>query len=190
MADGGDGVNGNSCCNRGGGGAGGAIRLVAVTIKGSGSLSANWGGGGRQGGFGFIRLEAFRHEFAGGFIDINRRGTTPSARFSPSNLFVPPTPAPFVRAVSVAGVPVPTRPNGSFEVPDVIINEGGTAAIAIEARFVPPGTIVRVHLFTENAGDQIVDSTPLQGTLEQSTATASVVFPSGFSRGFVRAVWR
>lgn len=189
LADAGEGGgHPNSCCHRGGGGGGGAIRLVAGTIGGNGRLSAHWGNGGRGGGFGFIRLEAFRHEFNGTFN--HGRGDTPVARSSPSTLFLPTTAAPSVRAVSVAGVPVPTLPNGSFEVPDVVINEGGAVPVAIEARFVPPGTIVKVHIFTENAGDQIVDSTPLQGALEQSTATASVVFPSGFSRGFVRAVWR
>jgi hypothetical protein len=187
LADGGDAPSQNSCCHRGGGGAGGAIRLVAGTIGGSGRLSAHLGAGARTGGFGFIRLEAFRHEFNGTFN--NGRGDTPVARSSPSALFLPAS-TPSVRAVSVAGVPVPPNPTGSFEIPDVTINDGAAITIAVEARYVPVGTVVRLHLFSENEGDQIVDSPPLQGTLEHSTATVSVVVPPGFSRGFVRAVWR
>jgi hypothetical protein len=191
-AEGGDGGNFNTCCSEAGAGAGGAIRLVAGTIGGNGRIAAVRGRtGGRSGASqGFIRLEAFRHEFKGTFGGTKTGESTPSAFASPSTLFLPATAAPSVRAVSVAGVAVPALPNGSFEVPDVVISAGGAATVAIEARFVPPGTVVKVHLFTENVGDQIVDSTPLQGTLELSTATASVVIPSGFSRGFVRAVWR
>jgi hypothetical protein len=48
---------------------------------------------------------------------------------------------------------------------------------------------VKLYVFSEGGPDQIVNSTPLSGAVEQSTATASVVFPPGFSRGFVRAVW-
>jgi len=95
-----------------------------------------------------------------------------------------------VRVVSVAGAPVPSIPNGSFEMPDVTISQGAAVPVDIEAKFVPVGTIVKVHIFSEDGADQVINSTPLQGTLEQSTATASIVFPSGFSRGFARAVWR
>jgi hypothetical protein len=47
-----------------------------------------------------------------------------------------------------------------------------------------------LHLFSEtnNAG-QTVNSTPLAGTMQLSTATASVVIPPGFALGFVRATW-
>jgi hypothetical protein len=132
----------------------------------------------------FIRVEAFVNQFANNFND------TPFALSSPSPLFLPSTAAPSVRAVSVNGVPVPTTPSGSFVTPDVVIDTGVPATLVIEARFVPPGTIVKVHISSENDGDQIIDSAPLAGTLAQSSATVSVTFPPGFSRGFVRAVWR
>lgn len=185
-ANGGGGQNVNSCCSTGGGGSGGAIQLVANRITGTGSLSARGGTNNVRsaGGGGFIRLEAFVNQFSQNF------NGTGFALASPSSLFLPSTAAPSVRAVRIAGIPVPTTLSGSFEVPDVVINQGGAATVEIEAKFVPLGTVVKVHVFSENEGDQIVDSTPLQGTLAQATATASVVFPSGFSRGFVRAVWR
>jgi len=91
---------------------------------------------------------------------------------------------------SVAGEPVPTNPTGSFELPDVSIDEGSATIVEIEAHYIPPGTVVQIHLFSLEAPDQVVDSTPLAGTLETSTATASVVFPPGFTRGYPRAVWR
>jgi len=45
------------------------------------------------------------------------------------------------------------------------------------------------NVFSESGPDHIVDSTPLAGILALPTATASVVLPPGFSRGFVRATW-
>ena len=181
-----NGGSGNPCGARAGGGAGGAIRLMAVTLSGTGTLSAAGAGGGcgtSAGGVGRIRLEAFQHNFTG---SIN----TDFSRSSPAQTFVPTTPPPSARVVSIAGVPVPFNPNGTFETPDVTFNDGTAVNVAIEARFVPPGTVVKIHVFSENGADQIVSAAPLQGTLAQSTATASIVFPSGFSRGFVRAIWR
>jgi hypothetical protein len=165
------------------GGGGGAIRLIAATISGTGSLSAVGGGGNGRGGNGRVRLEAFQNNFTGN-IDVE------FARSSPTSTFLPTVAAPVIRVVSVAGVPVPANPTGAFDTPDVNFNDGAAVPVAIEARNVPPGTVVKVHVFSENGPDQIVDSSGLQGTLTQSTAIASVVFPPGFSRGFVRAVWR
>ena len=181
-----NGGSGAPCDTRAGGGAGGAIRLMAITLSGTGTLSAAGASGGCGTGAastGRIRLEAFQHNFTG---SIN----TAFSRSSPAQTFVPTTPPPLARVVSIAGVPVPSKPNGTFETPDVTFNDGTAVNVAIEAWFVPPGTIVKVHVFSENGADQIVNATPLQGTLTQSTATASIVFPPGFSRGFVRAVWR
>ena len=181
-----NGGSGFPCGANAGGGAGGAIRLMAITLSGAGTLSAAGAGGGcgaGGGGIGRVRLEAFQHNFTG---SIN----APFSRSSPSQTFVLSTPPPSVRVASIAGVPVPPNPNGTFETPDVTFNDGAAVTVAIEARFVPPGTVVKVHVFSENGADQIVNAAPLQGTLAQSTATASVVFPPGFSRGFVRAVWR
>jgi hypothetical protein len=78
--------------------------------------------------------------------------------------------------------------------PDFIINATTAVPVVIEARNIPLGTIVKLHLFTENAPDQIVDSTPLAIPPDSTTpgllrATASAVLQPGFSRGFVRATW-
>jgi hypothetical protein len=107
---------------------------------------------------------------------------------SPSPVFFPQN-FPSVRVVSVAGVAVPENPSGGFTAADVSINAGTAAAVEIAARNVPLGTVVRLHVFSENGNDQIIDSTPLAGTVAQSTATVAIVFPNGFSRAFPRAVW-
>jgi hypothetical protein len=178
----------------GGGGSGGAIRLAAPTVRGSGTLAARGGqilGGAcvnntgvsfPRGGAGRVRIEAFQHEFGGTVQATLSKG-------SPVSAFLPPGPT-SVRVVSIAGVGVPVNPTGSFTLPDVTIDQGAAVPVQIEAHFVPPGTVVKLHLFSLEGPDQIVSSAPLAGSLESSIATATVTFPAGFTRGFARAVWR
>ena len=172
-----------------GAGSGGAIRLMAPTISGSGVLSVREGsapGSIGNGTLGRIRIEAFIHQwnFRDDFSNVPPANTTTG---SPFNVFLPTFPS--VRLTSVAGVPVNQSPTGSFQMPDVTISSTSPVTVVIEARNVPVGTVVKLHLFSENGPDQFVDSAPLAGTSQTSTATASVVFPSGFSRGFLRASW-
>jgi hypothetical protein len=70
-----------------------------------------------------------------------------------------------------------------------VINSNVAVIVEIEAKNVPIGTVVKLHVFSENAPDQSITFPPLVGNLQQSSATASVVFPVGFTRGFVRATW-
>lgn len=179
--NGGDGSGSSICCNFGGSGSGGAIRLVAPVISGSGVLDTNSGFASRRGSRGRVRLEAFQQNFSGTV-------TGNFSRASPFGLFLETT-APSVRVVRVAGEAVPPVPAASFVMPDVTIVDGGIVVFEIEAENVPLGTIVKLHLFSENDLDQTVDSTPLAGTEELSTATASLEVPPGFSRSFVRVTF-
>ncbi len=181
-------ANGGTARNNGngGGGSGGAIRLVTPTLSGAGILSVGFGGSdgsNNNGGSGRIRLEAFQNTFNGA-IDTSIRTLA-----SPFALFLPTTPAPAVRVVNIDGQPVPANPTGSFTVPDVAINKATAVTVQIAASNIPPGTVVKLYISSENAPDQTIDSLPLAGTLATSTATASVVLPPGFSRGFVHATW-
>ena len=171
---------------KGGAGSGGSIRLVAPILSGTGTVNVSGGpnpNGGLCGSNGRIRMEAFQH----GLSIVMAGG---GQRSFPNALSIPSTPPSSVRVVSIAGVALPPNPTGSFELPDVNIDASAATSVIIEGRFVPVGTIVRLHLVSEDGADQIVDSAPLAGTLAQSSATASVVFPRGFTRGFARAVWR
>ncbi len=175
----------------GGDGGGGAIRLVAPTISGAGTLSAK--GTGNEitrgqclthgmGASGVIRLEAFQHGFAG------TAQPTP-IRVSPFALFLPPN-LPRIRVVSADGQPVKADPTGSFSFPDVAINKATAVPVVIEAQNIPAGTVAQLFIFSENGSDQIVNSSPLVTTTAPSLrATATVLLPPGFSRGFVRAKW-
>lgn len=167
-----------------GAGSGGAIKILAPVVSGNGKLSAIGGerpsGGPVDGGSGRIRIEAFEHNFTG--------TSNPTARLGTPFLVLP-TDEPVVRIVSVAGQAVPAVPAASFEFPDAVFDQDAAVAVEIEAKFIPPGTVVQLRVFSENDVDQVVASIPLVGTLELSTATANLTFPFGFSRMLVEADW-
>ena len=171
--------------NGGGGGSGGAVRIMAPSINGTGTISAAVGlpGGGRggSGSVGRIRLEAFQTSF-GGSIDPAPVVVTPGLVF-------PPTSGPSVRVTSIGGVSISASPTGSFTMPDVTLSDAATVILNIEARNIPLGTVVALTLTPETGTTQTVNSTPLAGTLENSTATAELAVPHGFSRFFVQANW-
>jgi hypothetical protein len=130
-------------------------------------------------------LEAFQQNFTGS-AQPQALLRTPFGLYLPTVSSAPSS----IRAVKVNGVDVPPNPTGSFEIPDVTINQSSAVTVEIEAHNVPEGTVAQLYIFSENGSDQIKDSTPL--TAQPSgvlTATASVTLPPGFSRGYVRAMW-
>jgi len=171
-----------------GGGSGGSIRLLAPSVSVPGELHAE-GGVGNQlaGSVGRIRIEAFDR-------DLGSATISPIPRVAaPLDVFLPPNGPTTLRVTSVTDVNgtqiVPNPPGASFALPDVTIDDGSPVTVEVEARNIPVGTIVQLHLFSEATGVQVVDFQPLAGTDALSTASTTVTIPSGFSRAFVRATW-
>jgi hypothetical protein len=104
-------------------------------------------------------------------------------------LFLPTTPPPSITVSAVNGIDLAQPPTGKLTTPDAIIDTLSPVQITIQASFIPPGTVITLHVFSDNNTDQTVQTTPLLGTLQSSTATANVTFPSGFSLNFVKATW-
>ncbi len=167
----------------GGGGSGGGIRLMAPAIEGTGSILAAGGELAYPGGNGRVRIEAFAYDFLG----IPDPITSFSQHLGP--VFTTPETTFSVRLARIAGVDVPPVPTGSFDPADLVLETTGEVLLEVEASQVPLGTVVQLTLNAES-GDRIaIESTPLAGTLESSTATAGVVIPPGFSRFTVMASW-
>lgn len=164
-----------------GGGSGGAIRLIAPHISG-GVSGTNIRAFGQSGGSdGRIRIEAFENELTATFLPQPTFGT-PFA----GTVFLPDS-VPRVSVVSINGAEVLENPTGSFIMPDVNINTLDAVTVVVEGRNVPLGKTVQLQIMPENAAPQIVNTSPLVGTLEVSTATAEVTFERGFSRIFIQA---
>lgn len=170
-----------TCCisSCGGYGAGGAIRLIANIITGGLNL---WAGGvldNFNGGPGYVRVES-------------NNLTTFNPNVSPGNaVFTIGTPNPItvsnqptLSIISVAGIPSPVNPAGTFNGPtDITIPSVQTSpvAVSIAATNIPVGTTVQVSVTPETGSITNTPSTPLAGTLASSTATADVTLPSGVS---------
>lgn len=183
-ANGGDAGTLPNCGAVGGGGSGGAIRLASPTLNGNGSLSALGGQGHNgPGSNGALRLEAFTVGFSG---SVNG---SPFTYAAPVNTFLPTSGPPSIAITNINGTDISQPPTGNLATPDVVINTSSPVSMTIQAKFIPPGTIITLHVFSDNNTDQAVQTTPLVGTLQSSTATANVTFPSGFSLQFVKATW-
>jgi hypothetical protein len=177
-----NGGSSDNSCNCSGGGSGGGLRLAANAISGNGSVNATGGiNNCRNGGGGNIQFEAFQ---------ISGVSSNPAAAQSaPGALFLPTVPV-SIQVVSVGGVNLPTTPSGSFQTPDVVINNNAPVTVAIQTSGIPPGTVLTLNVFSENGTFQSVQTSPLTGTLQSGTATASVVFQPDLSLSFVKAVWQ
>jgi len=166
----------------GGGGSGGGIRLAANTVAGSGTLTAAGGAltccANTAGGNGVVRIEAFTDSFTG-----TVGGTQSTA--SPVATFVPTSPPPSVTVVSVNSASVEEPPTGSLATPDVTIDTSSSVTLAVQATGIPDGTVITLHVFSDNNTDQTVQTTALSG----GQGSASLTFPSGYSLNYVKATW-
>jgi len=175
--------------NLSGAGSGGAIRLVAPNISGSGKIATRRGEfdySPAPGGDGRVRMEALEDTFSGPVLGSSRRvtllDTTPLGL--PSDY---PTAA--VTVTSIGGVAVPVRPGGGFAAPDLELDDAAPTQFEIEARHVPIGTTVTVYLFNETSFVESIVSEPLTGSITNSSTTASAALKHGFTRGFAVATW-
>lgn len=166
-----------------GGGAGGSIELTANSIGGGGSALASGGFAccGSQGGNGSIRFESVQ-------LPVRINTDIPASQAAPGALFQPNVPV-SIQVVNVGGVQVANPALGRFQNPDVVINTNAAVTVTIQTTGIPPGTILNLNVYSEDGSAQTVQTTPLQGTLQSATATASVTFPPDLSMGVVKATW-
>jgi hypothetical protein len=172
----------------GGGGSGGAIRLLAPLLTGSGGTLQVEGAAGGPGGC--IQQLSFTYCAGNGGngqsgrirLEASTFGLTASMTLAPSQgplgLVAPPTP-PSLRFTSVAGLPAPASPQGSYGSPDLALPAGfpNPAAITLEASQIPAGTVVTVRA-APLQGSVTSITGPLTGTDAASTASVSLTLPA------------
>jgi hypothetical protein len=185
LARGGNGGEGFTFCGApgvnemgaGGGGSGGAVRLLATSIAGTGgTINASGGigghscnGSGGNGSAGRIRVEAA--------TNTTTLSYSPSPSLEqPGVVSLPNTPT--LRITSVAGVPAPLSPTGSFSAPDLVLpaDTASPVSVALAASGVPPGTVVTVTV-SGLVGGSTTATVPLAGTAAASSAVVSVTIP-------------
>jgi len=186
MANGGNSFTGN-CTMGGSAGTGGAIRLVAPEITGTGNVQAIRGTGGcaTAPSNGRIRMEAFNLL---GFIGT----TTPVA--SVANAPGPVSPAgnpalvnvPTLAITSIGGLSRPPTTGASYFAPDLTLALGtvNPVPVVLTATNTPVGspTAITVRLIPQSPGSPTNIAVPTAdhtGTFANSSASVGVTFPVG-----------
>jgi hypothetical protein len=161
------------------------VRVIATEIDGGFQISAVGGNPGafgpaftnRRGHDGIIRLETFK--LSAGFSQLNGRVFSSL----PGLVFADGTGLGTVRISQVGGATVPVDAGSNTALPDVIIPSGVSNPVTVQvtATNVTPGQPATIRLNFQGAGGQVIEATttPLSGTNEMSTATASITMPAG-----------
>ena len=141
-----------------GGGSGGAIRLVANAIGGSGSLTAVGGatsqcGGTLAGGPGIIREEIPTNTFFGG----STSGTI--IKSTPFPLLLPTAGSPTANVISINGISISPNPN-TF--PDITINTSSPVPVVIQTQNIPANAALTLTILDpNNVADTVIQAPPL-----------------------------
>jgi hypothetical protein len=156
-------------------GAGGAIRLIADEITGSGMLTTF---GGQTGSPGRIRMEANR--YVGTLRLIPETFVVPPA--NPPRLW-PEAEYPKARVVSVDAVAVPADPRSELgpAPADLTLQTTGPREVVVETRNMATTASVKVMLIPLRGQPRVVDAVHQSGDAALSTWTAQVDIPIGFA---------
>jgi hypothetical protein len=157
-------------CSPGTSGAGGAIRLVANSISGGGTLNA----GGPVGNNGIVRIEAQIGQL------LYTGSSTPSAVLSPINPTIIPTPTTAALTIaSIGGFPVFSDAGVRPGTVDLVLPRAlsDPLSVVVQGRNIPVGTQVKMNI-SGSTGATFTAGT-LAGSLAQSLATLTV---SGLDR--------
>lgn len=172
----------------GGAGSGGAIRLVAQTIAGVGSVDVSGGQTGRSdgplhGGLGRIRFDALDYHFGGTFTGVFTQGFQP--------IIIPAAGQGIQLGIqSLAGVAVPTNSSGVLANPDVIIpgQQANPIPVVVRCTNIPLNTEISVVVHLANGPDVQAVGLNNAGTAASSTATVSLNMPRGGGIIYAKAV--
>lgn len=171
LANGGNGAGTVGCSwapnqdsGSGGGGSGGFIRILTPSYSGGGKISVAAGAGGcPSSGY-----------YGGGGGSVGRYSveTLIGGTLSFAGL-------PTVNITKVAGVAVPAIPTGASDV-SLPLSQANPVVVDIAASNIPLAATIKLTMTPVHSGDAIsVDASPLSGSFENSTTSASISIPNG-----------
>jgi hypothetical protein len=166
------GARGGAGFGQAGSGSGGAIRLVASAIAGSGFVDASGGSsGGATGGLGRVRFDTYLNNFSGSINGVSSQG---------SQFVVIPGSNSQLLVTSVAGVPVSSTPSGMVGAPDVFVSalQTNPVPIVVQCSNVPLSSSITVTV-TPMSGVPVSAVGTNSGTVASSTATVQMTVPRG-----------
>jgi len=179
------GSGGNVYNGQGGAGSGGAVRLVAKTITGSGNIGVQ---GGTltayngvccnytvsSGGSGRVRFDTFQNNFGGQINGVFSQGFQP--------IIIPVAGQGVQLSIaSVAGAAVSATPNGQLVTPDAIISgqQANPIPIVVSCANLPLNTLITVTVKPASGASVSAVGYNTAGTLASSTALVSLTMPHG-----------
>jgi hypothetical protein len=171
-----------ACTTYGGPGSGGAVRLLAYTIQGAGTVFARGGQAaiGPAGVNGAIRLEALNNTLTVG-------QTTPLATRAPGPGPIVNVITPTVAITSVGGQPVPSPPQGGVGIVDLVLPIPGSTSVGLTTSGVPTGTTVNVTVKPRVGGAPTTTPVTLTSCDPNGSCLASVSFDLAAGAYFVEA---
>jgi hypothetical protein len=159
-----------NCYDWAGNGSGGAIKLMATYIAGSGTLSAKGGNPSatNHGGQGRIRLETDHSNTFSGPSD-----PAYTLDYSPGS--VGPAGQPKLSITSIAGQNVPATARGSYSSPDITLPSGSSNVVTVNiaAQNIPTTAVVTVSVIPQY-GSTLQYGAALTGNQSSSTGTTTV----------------
>jgi hypothetical protein len=160
-ADGGCG-NGSTC------GSGGAIRLVASQIVGTGQMTSARAYQGR------VRFDTYDNEFSGYVGGQFTQGFQPIIIPTAGQL-------PQLTITSIAGVAVSPSPTGVLSTPDAVLSaqQNNPIPVIVHCSNIPLNTQITVSVKPANGSAVSATGVNNTGTLSSSTATISITIPRG-----------
>lgn len=168
-------------------GTGGAIRLVAPEVLGTGQIQAVAGAGSCSGaqavGNGRIRVEAFATQgFTGTTLPVASVSNVPGAVSPAGNPALENVPT--LAIASVGGVAVPSVIAASYFTPDLALAPGTTnpVPVVVTATNTPVGapTSIALRLIPQSPGTAtLTPASDHTGTFASSTATINATLPTG-----------
>jgi hypothetical protein len=156
----------------GGSGSGGAIRVVASKIIGSGQITTATVY--RAGGLGRVRFDTYENDFGGSISGVFTQG---------SQFIIIPTSGqlPQLTVTSVGGVAVSASPTGALSTPDAVLSaqQNNPIPIVVSCANLPLNTPITASVAPANGTPVSATGYNTTGTLSSSTATISIVMPRG-----------
>jgi hypothetical protein len=173
VAGGGQGQSGvNGPLIAGGAGSGGAIRLIASRIDGTGSVLAF--GSQENLGLGRIRMDSFDHHFSGTIRGTFSKGYQPIIVPSPSQ-------GTQLSIESIGGISVVSPPSGLVSLPDAIIaaQQANPIAVVVRCSNLPLNTPLTITIKPASGTSTSATTANSIGSAASSTATAILTLPRG-----------
>ena len=156
-------------------GSGGAIKLIANQVLGSGALSA-------------IPDGRIRIETSALATDIDLFPETIAVPLTDPPVIFPPANAPTVRIVSVDAITAPDDPTAPLKASaDVTIQNNGPVTITLETNNFPIAGVVQLRYVGKFGGDAWLNCTYASGGINSALWTVTHTFTDGFTTLQARA---